>query len=92
VNKEFERMWEEAKNSIVSVELDNMTKDCGLLVKILGNDECLKHVVGGKQLHIVYKPETTSAEKAEVADSGNSRDNELADFVSDVLILTGQFR
>jgi len=56
----------------LSVELDNITKDCGLLVKILGDGECLKHLVGGKQLHIVYKPETSSAEKAEVAGSGNS--------------------
>jgi hypothetical protein len=39
VNNDFQRIWEEAKNSIVSVELDNMTKDCGLLVKILGGGE-----------------------------------------------------
>jgi hypothetical protein len=36
VNNDFQSIWEEAKNSIMSVELDNMTKDCGLLVKILG--------------------------------------------------------
>jgi len=65
-------MWEEAKNSIVSVELDNTTKDCGLLVKILGDGESLKHLVGGQQLHIDYKHEKTSVEKAEVVESGYS--------------------
>jgi len=65
-------MWEEVKNSIVSVEIDNMTKDCGLLVKILGVDESLKHLVGGQQLHIDYKHEKTSVEKAEVVESGYS--------------------
>jgi hypothetical protein len=70
VNNEFQRMWEEAKNSIVSV--NNMAKDCGPLVKILGGGECLKHLVVGQQLHIDYKSETTSVEKAEVAESGYS--------------------
>jgi hypothetical protein len=32
VNNEFQRVWEEAIICIVSVELDDMTKDCGLLV------------------------------------------------------------
>jgi hypothetical protein len=45
-------MWEEAIKSIVSVELDNVTKVFGLLAKILGDGECLKHLVGGQQLHI----------------------------------------
>jgi hypothetical protein len=65
-------MWEEAKNFIVSVELDNSAKDCGLLVKILGDGECLNHLVGGQQLHINYKHEKTSVEKADVAESGYS--------------------
>jgi len=65
-------MWKEAKNSIVSVELDNLTKDCGLLVKILGGCECLKHPVVGQQLHIDYKPQTTLVEKADVDESGSS--------------------
>jgi len=65
VNIEFEKMWEEAENSILSVEFDNMTKNCGLLVKILGAGECLKHLVVGQQLHIDYKHEKTSVEKAE---------------------------
>ena len=39
MNNDFQRMWEETKNSIASVELDNMTKDCGLLVKIVGGGE-----------------------------------------------------
>jgi len=56
----------------VSVELNNMTKDCGLLVKILGGGECLKHLVVGQQLHIDYKHGTTSVEKTEVAESGYS--------------------
>ena len=68
----MQRMWEEAKNSVVSVELDNMTKDCGLLVKILGGCECLKHLVVGQKLHIDYKPETTTVEKAMFAESGYS--------------------
>ena len=72
VNNEFQRMWKEAKNSIVSVELDNLTKDCGLLVKILGGGECLEHLIVGQQLHIDYKPETTSVEKADVGESGYS--------------------
>jgi hypothetical protein len=33
-------MWEEAKNSVVSVELDKMTKDFGLLVNVFGGGEC----------------------------------------------------
>jgi hypothetical protein len=47
-----------------------MTKYCGLLVKIWDDGECLKHLVGGKQLHIDYRPETTSVEKAKFAESG----------------------
>jgi len=62
----------EAIICIVSVEHDDMTEDCGLLVKILGGCECLKHLVGGQQLHIDYRPETTTVEKAEVAESGYS--------------------
>jgi hypothetical protein len=65
-------MWDEAKNSIVSVELTNMTKGCGLMLKILGSGECLKHLVVGQQLHIDYKHVTTSFEKVEVAESGYS--------------------
>jgi len=65
-------MWEEDKNSIVSVELDNMTKDCGLLVKTLGDGECLKHLTNGQQLHVEYKPEITSVEKAMFGESGYS--------------------
>jgi hypothetical protein len=65
-------MSEEDKNSIVSVELDNMTRDCGLLVKILGDGEYLKHLTNGQQLHIDYKPETTSVEKAMFGASGYS--------------------
>ena len=72
MNNEFQRMWKEAKNSLASVELDNLTKDCGLLVKILGGCECLKHLIVGQQLHIDYKPETTSVEKADVGESGYS--------------------
>jgi hypothetical protein len=72
MNIEFQRMWEEAKNSIVSVELDNVTKDCRLLVKILGGGEYLKHLLSGQQLHIDYTPETTSVEKADVGESGYS--------------------
>jgi len=63
VNNEFQRMWEEAIFCIVSVERDDMTKDCGLLVNILGGGVCLKHLVGGRQLHIDYKPETATVEK-----------------------------
>ena len=70
MNNEFQRMWEEAILCIVSVEHDDMTKDCGVVVKILGGGECLKHQVGGQQLHIDYKPETTTVEKAEVGESG----------------------
>jgi hypothetical protein len=69
---EFQRRWGEAKRSLVSVELDKMTKDCGLLVKILVGEECLKHLVGGQQLHIGCKPETLSVEKAELGESGYS--------------------
>jgi hypothetical protein len=54
VNNEFQRKWEEAENCIMAVELDNMTNDCGLLVKILGGGECLKHLVFGQQVHIDY--------------------------------------
>ena len=72
VNIEFQRMWEEDKNSIVSVELDNMTKDCDLLVKIFGSGEYLKHLTNGQQLHIDYKPGTTSVEKAMFGKSGYS--------------------
>jgi len=72
VNNEFQRVWEEAKNSVVSVELDNMTKECCQLVKILGGCECLKHLVVGQQLHIDYKPEATAVEKAMVTESGYS--------------------
>ena len=60
MNNEFQMMWEEAIICFVSVERDDMTKDCGLLVKILGGGECLKHLVYGRQLHIDYKPETTT--------------------------------
>jgi hypothetical protein len=49
-----------------------MAKDCGLMLKILGGGECLKHLVVGQQLHIDYKPETTSVEKAEFGESGYS--------------------
>jgi hypothetical protein len=42
------------------------------MVKILGNVECLRHLVGGKQPQIEYRPETTSNEKADVAKSGYS--------------------
>ena len=69
VNIEFQMMWEEAENSVVSVEL-TITKDCGLLVKILGGGECLKHLVVGKELLIDYKHETTLGEKTEVGESG----------------------
>ena len=65
-------MWEEAIICILSVERDDMTEDCGLLVKILGGGECLKHLVGGQQLHIDYGPETTAVEKAEFGESGYS--------------------
>ena len=63
-------MWEEAIICIVSVERDDMTKDCGLLLKILGGGDCLKQLVGGRQLHIDYKLETATVEKAEVGESG----------------------
>jgi len=65
-------MWEAAKYSVVSIVLYNMTKDCGLLVKILGGCECLKHLVVGQQLHIDYKPEANALEKVMVAESGYS--------------------
>jgi hypothetical protein len=45
-----------------------MTNYCGLLVKIWDDGECLKYLMGGKQLHIDYSPETTSLEKAEVGE------------------------
>ena len=70
MNNEFERMWEEAIICVVSVEHDDMTKDCGLLLKILGGGECLKHLVGGRQLHIDYKPETATVKKVEVGELG----------------------
>jgi hypothetical protein len=38
----------------------------------LGDVECLEHVVGGRQLHIDYRSETTSVEKADIAESGYS--------------------
>jgi len=60
------------KNSVISAELDNLTKDCGLLVQILGDCECLKHLVVGQQLHIDCKPQATAVEKAMVAESGYS--------------------
>ena len=69
MNNDFQTMWEEAILCIVSVEHDDMIKDCGLLVKILGGRECLKHQVGGQQLHIDYKSETTTVKKAEVGES-----------------------
>jgi hypothetical protein len=47
-----------------------MTNYCGLLVKNLGDCECLKHLVGGQQLHIDYKHEKTSVEEAEFGESG----------------------
>jgi hypothetical protein len=72
VNIEFQRMWEDGIICIVSVELDDMTKDCGLMLKILGGGECLKHLVVGQQLHIDCRHETTTVEKAEVAESGYS--------------------
>jgi len=72
VNNGFQRMWEETIICILSVERDDMTKDCGLLVKILGGGECFEHLVGGQQLHIDYRPETTTVEKAEVGESGYS--------------------
>ena len=72
MNNEFQMVWEEAIICIVSVERDDMTNDCGLLVKFLGGGECLKHLVGGHQMHIDYRPETTSVEKEEVAESGYS--------------------
>jgi hypothetical protein len=71
-NKEFQRMWEEAIICIVSAELDNMTKGCGLMGKILGGVECLKHLVVGQQLHIDYNHETSSVEKVEFGESGYS--------------------
>jgi hypothetical protein len=54
------------------VERTNMTKDCGLMLKVLCGGECLKHQVVGQQLHIGYKHETTAVEKAEVAESSYS--------------------
>jgi len=38
----------------------------------LDGGECLKHLVGGRQLHIDYKPETATVEKADVGESGYS--------------------
>ena len=70
MNNEFQRMWEKAILCIVSVEHDDMTKDCGVLVKILGGRECLKHLVGGQQQHIDYKPEATTVKKEEVGERG----------------------
>jgi hypothetical protein len=61
-----------SKGSIVSVALDKMTKVCGVLVKILGGGKCLKHLLGGQQFHIDYKPETNSVEKAEFGEFGYS--------------------
>jgi len=49
-----------------------MTNYCGVLVKILDDVECLKHLVGGTQLHIDYRTETISVEKAENDESGYS--------------------
>jgi len=46
-----------------------MTNYCGLLVNILGNGECLKHLVDGQKLHIDYRPEITSVVKADFAES-----------------------
>ena len=62
-------MWEEAILCIVSVEHDDMTKDCGVVVKIQGGVDCLKHLVGGQQLHIDYKPEATTVKKEEFGES-----------------------
>jgi len=42
-----------------------MTNYFGVLVKILDDVVCLKRLVGGKQLHIDYRPETISVENAE---------------------------
>jgi hypothetical protein len=49
-----------------------MTKDCGLLVKILDDGVCLKHLMSGQHLIIDYTPETTSVDKAMVGESGYS--------------------
>ena len=49
-----------------------MRKDCGLLVKILGDGVRLKHLMSGQHLKIDYTPETTSVEKAMVGESGYS--------------------
>ena len=58
---------------LLSVDLDDIRNDFGLLVKMLGGGgECLKHLVGGQQLHIDYKHDTTSVEKADVGESGYS--------------------
>ena len=72
MNNEFQRMWEEAIICIVAVELDDMANGYGLLVKIWDDGECFKHLVSGQQLQIDYRPETTSVEKADVAESGYS--------------------
>jgi hypothetical protein len=40
--------------------------------KRMGTVQCLKNVVGDLQLHIDYKPETTSLQKAEFGVSGYS--------------------
>jgi len=55
----------------------------------------MEHPVVGQKLHIDYKPQTTSIEKAYVGESGyniGAFNNELADFGRDVQILSGQFR
>jgi hypothetical protein len=49
-----------------------MKNYCGLLVNILGDVECLKHLVGGQQLHIDHRPDTTLVEKADAAELGYS--------------------
>jgi len=75
VNKDFQRLWKVSKNPIVSVQIANMTNYCGVLVKILDDVVCLKHLVGSKQLHIDYRLETISVEKAEYDESGYSIGN-----------------
>jgi len=49
-----------------------MTNYCGLLDNTLGDVECFKHVVGGQQLHIDYRSETTSVGKTDIAETGYS--------------------
>ena len=62
-------------------------------MNILGDVECLKHLVGGHQLHVDHRLEKSSVEKADVVESGYSTGSMIINRIcSCVKILNGQFR